>query len=142
MHGELGQRQFFLATLPPSPGHRRAAFGTILTLLVAFVITAPFRAIQLPPSSAFIAAFQTVLFVNDLITATLLYAQFLILRWHALLALATGYLFTALIAIPYALTFPGLFAPRDFLARGTRPQDGFICSGTADCQGPSSLMRC
>jgi hypothetical protein len=118
MHGELGQQQFLLATLPPSPGQRRAAFGAVLTLLVAFVITAPFRAIQLPRSGAFIAAFQTVLFVNDLITATLLYAQFSILRWRALLALATGYLFTALIAIPYALTFPGLFAPEGLLGAG------------------------
>jgi two-component system, sensor histidine kinase and response regulator len=91
MNRELGP--FLLATLPPSPGQRRAAFATILTLLVDFVITAPFRAIQLPRSGAFIAAFQA--FVNDLITATLLYAQFSILRWRALLALATGYLFTA-----------------------------------------------
>jgi signal transduction histidine kinase len=118
MNGELGRQQFLLATLPPSPGQRRAAFGTVLTLLVAFVITAPFRSIQLPQSGAFIAAFQTVLFVNDLITATLLYAQFSILRWRALLALATGYLFTALIAIPYALTFPDLFAPEGLLGAG------------------------
>jgi signal transduction histidine kinase len=116
MNGELGRQQFLLATLPPSPGQRRVAFGTVLTLLVAFVITAPFRAIQLPQSGAFIAAFQTVLFVNDLITATLLYAQFSILRWRALLALATG--FTALIAIPYALTFPGLFAQEGLLGAG------------------------
>ena len=59
------------------------ALGVVLILLVAFVITAPFRTIQLAQSGAFIIAFQTVLFVNDLITATLLYAQFSILHWRA-----------------------------------------------------------
>ena len=32
--------------------------------------------------------------------------------------LANGYLFTALIAIPYALTFPGSFAPKGLLGAG------------------------
>ena len=72
---------------------------------------------------AFITAFQTVLFVNDLITATLLFAQFSMLRWHALLALASGYLFTALIAIPYALTFPGSFSETG-LSRCRVPDSG------------------
>jgi len=118
MHGEPAEHQFLLATLPPSPGQRRLALGIVLTLLVVFVITAPFRAIQLPQSSAFITVVQTVLFVNDLITANLLFAQFSILRRHAFLALATGYLFTALVSIPYALTFPGSFAPMGLLGAG------------------------
>jgi signal transduction histidine kinase len=110
--------QFLLATLPPSPAQRRLAIAIVLGLLVAFAVTAPFRAIQLPRSGAFITAFSTVLFVNDLITATLLFAKFSMLRWHALLALASGYLFTALIAIPYALTFPGSFSETGLLGAG------------------------
>ena len=117
MQGEPAE-QFLLATLPPSPAQRRLAIAIVLTLLAAFVVAAPFRAIQLPKSGAFITAFQTVLFVNDLITATLLFAQFSMLRWHALLALASGYLFTALIAIPYALTFPGSFSETGLLGAG------------------------
>ena len=114
MHGEPAE-PFLLATLPPSPVQRRLALVIVVALLVAFVVTAPFRAIQLPKSGAFITVFQTVLFVNDLITATLLFAQFSMLRWRALLALASGYLFTALIAIPYALTFPGSFSETGLL---------------------------
>ena len=110
--------QFLLATLPPSPAQRRLAIAIVVTLLAAFVVTAPFRTIQLPRSGAFITAFSTVLFVNDLITATLLFAQFSMLRWHALLALASGYLFTALTAIPYALTFPGSFSETGLLGAG------------------------
>ena len=110
--------QFLLATLPPSLAQRRLAIAIVLTLLAAFVVAAPFRAIQLPKSGAFITAFQTVLFVNDLMTATLLFAQFSMLRWQALLALASGYLFTALIAIPYALTFPGSFSETGLFGAG------------------------
>ena len=55
------------------------------------------------------------MFVSDLVTAVLLYAQFSISRSRALLALATGYLFTALIVIPHALTFAGAFSPTGLL---------------------------
>ena len=37
---------------------------------------------------------------------------------RALLALASGYLFTALIVIPHALTFPGAFSPTGLLGAG------------------------
>jgi hypothetical protein len=55
---------------------------------------------------AFVPAYATAIFVIDLITAVLLFAQFSILRSGALLAIASGYLFTALIVIPWMLTFP------------------------------------
>src|SRR6185503_4666778 len=38
----------------------------------------------------------------------------------ALLILATGYLFDALIIIPHALSFPGLFAPTGWLGAGSQ----------------------
>jgi hypothetical protein len=53
--------------------------------------------------------------VCDSITAILLYAQFSILRSRAILVIASGYVFTALILIPYALEFPGLFVPGGLL---------------------------
>src|SRR5437899_12967329 len=99
MYGEPAE-QFLLATLPPSPAQRRLALVLVVTLLVAFVVTAPFRTIQLPKSGAFITVFQTVLFVNDFITATLLFAQFTILPWRALLALALGSLYIAVHTTP------------------------------------------
>ena len=51
------------------------------------------------------------MFVCDSITAILLFAQFSILRSRAILVIASGYLFTALILIPWILTFPGVFVP-------------------------------
>ena len=51
------------------------------------------------------------MFVCDSITAILLFTQFSILRSRAMLVIASGYLFTALILIPFILVFPGMFVP-------------------------------
>src|ERR1700738_3705011 len=63
-------------------------------------------------------AYATAMFVTDSITAVLLFAQFSILRSRALLVIASGYLFTALIVIPWMLTFPGVFTPSGLLGAG------------------------
>ena len=60
---------------------------------------------------AFVPVYATAVFVIYSITAVLLFAQFSILRSRALLAISSGYLFTALMVIPWMLTFPGVFAP-------------------------------
>jgi len=87
-------------------------------LLVAFLLVLPFRDLQGPREQAFIPIVDTVLCLTDLITAVLLYAQFSVLRSRALLALAMGYLFTALIIVPHLLTFPGAFSPTGLLHAG------------------------
>src|SRR5262249_21460464 len=107
MYGQPAEQQFLLATLPATTGQRRMALGIVLVLLSVFVLSAPFSALELPASRAFITASQTVLFLIYLITATLIFAEFSIVRWQKLLALAIGYLFSALISVPYALSFPG-----------------------------------
>ena len=58
------------------------------------------------------------MFVCDSITAIILFAQFSILRSRAILVIASGYLFTALILIPWILAFPGVFAPTTWLIGG------------------------
>ena len=47
-----------------------------------------------------------------------IFTQYSIVRSRAILVLACGYLFTALIVIPHALTFPGAFAPTGLLGAG------------------------
>ena len=59
-----------------------------------------------------------IIFVTDLVTAVLLFGQFSATGSRALLLLASGYLFSSLIAIPFALTFPGAFAPTGLLGAG------------------------
>jgi hypothetical protein len=112
------EHQLLLATLPPSKGQIRLALAVVIVLLVAFALTIPFTNKQLPRVDAFIPAFETAIVFNDLVTAALLFAQFFIVRSMALLVLASGFLFTALIVVPHALTFPGAFAPTGLLGAG------------------------
>src|SRR5256886_12294689 len=115
------EQHFVLSNLSPSPAQRRLALAVVLALLVAFVITAgPLSTIQLGRIGAFVPAYATAIFVTDLLTAVLLFAQFSILRSRALLAIASGYLFTALIVIPWMLTFPGIFTPGGLLGAELR----------------------
>jgi hypothetical protein len=116
--GPPDEHQLLLATLPPSKGQIRLALGVVIGLLLALALTIPSTNIQLPRVDAFIPAFETAIVFNDLVTAALLFAQFSILRWRSLLVLANGFLFTALIVIPHALTFPGAFTPTGLLGAG------------------------
>src|ERR1700730_957144 len=113
------EQHFFLSSLSPGRAQRRLALAVVLALLVAFFIVAgPLSTTQLGRIDAFVPAYATAMFVNDSITAVLLFAQFSILRSRALLVLASGYLFTALMLIPWMLTFPGVFTPGGLLGAG------------------------
>jgi signal transduction histidine kinase len=115
---ESEEHDLLLATLPPSKWQTRLALSVVMVLIVAFAVTIPFTNTRLPRANAFIPTIQIAIAFNDLITATLLFAQFSILRWRSLLVLANGFLFTALIIIPHALTFPGAFSPTGLLGAG------------------------
>jgi signal transduction histidine kinase len=108
-----------LANIRPTIGQRRMAQGFAIALLVIFVSTLPFASIKLPVIDAFVPSLAAALFVADCVAAVLLFAQFLILRQLALLIIANGYLFSALIVVAHALSFPGAFAPHGVLVEGT-----------------------
>jgi signal transduction histidine kinase len=113
------EQQFILSSLSPGPAQRRLALAVVLALLVAYFITVgPLSTIQLGRIDAFVPAYATAMFVIDSITAVLLFAQFSILRSRALLAISNGYLFAALMVIPWMLTFPGVFTPGGLLGAG------------------------
>jgi signal transduction histidine kinase len=111
-------QDFTISSLPPGPAQRRLALGVVLALVAAFVVTGPLSTVPLARIDAFVPMHVTAMFVCDSITALLLFAQFSIRRSHALLAISSGYLFTALILIPHVLTFPGVFAPGGLLGAG------------------------
>jgi signal transduction histidine kinase len=113
------EQHFTLTSLSPGQAQRRLAVAVVLALLGAFFMAAgPLSTIQLGRIDAFVPAYATAMFVNDSITAILLFAQFSILRSRALLVIASGYLFTALLVIPWLLTFPGVFTPGGLLGAG------------------------
>jgi signal transduction histidine kinase len=113
------EQRFILSTLSPSLAQRRLAFAVMIALILAALITAgPLSTFQPGRIDAFIPSYATALFVTDLITAVLLFAQFSIVRSGALAVLASGYLFAALILIPWMLTFPGVFTVGGLLGAG------------------------
>jgi len=101
--------------LPPSAQQTRWALAVTAIVLVGFVAVIPIARQPMVELNAFFPSLDAIVFVSDLVTAALLYAQFSISRSRALLALATGYLFTALIVIPHALTFAGAFTATGLL---------------------------
>ncbi|WP_167524658.1 MULTISPECIES: MASE4 domain-containing protein [unclassified Mesorhizobium] len=107
-----------LANVPPTHVQRRTARVFLLALLLILLGTWPFAAIKLPEINAFVPTLAAALFVSDCVTAALLFAQFSILRQWALLAIASGYLFNALVVVAHALTFPGAFTPTGILGSG------------------------
>jgi signal transduction histidine kinase len=115
----IAEQNFILLGLSPSRAQKRLALSVVLALLVAFFIVAgPISTIQFGQIDAFVPAYATAMIVVDSITAVLLFAQFSILRSRALLVIASGYLFTALMVIPWMLTFPGAFTPGGLLGAG------------------------
>lgn len=113
------EQHFVLSSLPLNRAQERLSLAVVLTLLVGYAIAAgPLSTLHPPRIDTFVPVYSTALVVIDLITAVVLFAQFSMLRSLAVLALASGYLFTALIVIPWMLTFPGAFTPGGLLGAG------------------------
>ncbi|HEY9063781.1 MAG TPA: response regulator [Burkholderiaceae bacterium] len=90
----------------------------LLLSAILFAVSVPFAKQPLAQVWAFIPIYQTALVVCDLLTAVLLFGQFRIAGSRSVLALAAGYLFTALMTIAHGLSFPGLFAASGLLGSG------------------------
>jgi signal transduction histidine kinase len=107
-----------IATIPATAEQRRKAISVIIVLMIAAALVAPFANTQLVRVDAFVPVLQTVLTVADLITAVLLFAQYLILPQRALLAVASAYLCSASFAFLQTLAFPGAYAPAGLIGDG------------------------
>jgi signal transduction histidine kinase len=108
----------FVSTVRPTAGQRKAARWIGAVSLLVFALTAPFAKMPLAEVSAFLPIYQSALVVFDLITCVLLFGQYRMMRSPPLLLLASGYLFSALMATAHALSFPGLFAPSGAIGAG------------------------
>ena len=107
-----------LFTSSPTPAQRRAMLYLFASTALLFAVAVPFAQLALGKLWAFIPIYQSALVVNDLITSVLLFGQFYILGSRAIQMLATAYLYTALMAVAHALTFPGLFTAGGLLGAG------------------------
>jgi len=109
-----------LSSAVPSAAEQRLALAVVLLSTLVFAIAIPFAPTQLSPQPAFIAVYQSALAFNDAVTAALLLGLFGLMRTRALLLLGGAYLFTGLVALVHALSFPGLFAPEGLLGAGNQ----------------------
>jgi PAS domain S-box-containing protein len=118
--GEFGQGTALLTSAPPGRRERLVALSIAAASALTLVLIAPFARVQLPEIKAFIPAYQAALLITDLITAVLVYGLFARARSVALLVLASGYLFDALMIVPHTLTFPGVFTATGLLGAGAQ----------------------
>ncbi len=103
------------AFLPADNAQKRLALVIALLVPIPFIAVIPAGQLQLPRLDSFIPVVDTAILINDSITATLLLALFRITGLRSLLALAAGFLFTAFLIVPHALTLPGAFSSSGLL---------------------------
>ncbi len=108
----------WLLNLPPTRRQRRWAVAVAACQVAALILLTPFAGIQLSQINSFIPTVEGIIFVTDLLTAMMLFSQFAAYRQHTALILACGYLSSALIIIPHALSFPDAFSPAGLLGAG------------------------
>ncbi|THC46113.1 MASE4 domain-containing protein [Massilia sp. Mn16-1_5] len=100
------------------PASRRLALVIVAVSLGMFITLIPFASTPLAAAPWFIPLHQPVLAINDLITTTLLLGYFYLTRRKAILVLACGYLYSAVMATVHLLSFPGVFTPTGLLGAG------------------------
>ncbi len=110
--------EYSVATTPPTLWQRQLAFAVIIIACAAYGAMLPFADVPLPRIDNFIPTTLAIIFVTDFVTAVLLFGMFSASGLRPLLVLATGYLFSSLIVIAHALTFPSAFAPTGLLGAG------------------------
>ena len=111
-------RQAFLSTEPARPGEKRLARTVMAVSLLGFLVGLPFVRMPLPPVPAFVPSFEAALWICDTLTAVLLFSQLVRLRSRAVLLLAAGYLFDAVMIVPHGLSFAGMLSQTGLLAAG------------------------
>jgi signal transduction histidine kinase len=120
--GQADDDDRWLTDLPPTLRQSWSVIAVTAVALVAFAAVIPFADRPLVALNALFPSLDAIVFVTSLVTSVLLFAQFAISGSHPLLVLANGYLFTALIVIPHALTFSGAFSATGLL--GANAQTG------------------
>lgn len=103
---------------PPSRAQRFTVGLLAAALIASSVAVLPVAAAPGPVIPAFLPVYGAAVALTELMTAYLLFGFARLERRPDLGVLASGYLFTGLIAIPQILTFPGVFSPTGLLGAG------------------------
>ena len=104
-HEKLG-----LFDTPPDRQEVRIGLAIIALVFIVLLVATPAHNIHVGTIPGIIPALDVGMLVCDLISAAILYAQAGVFRSRALTVLASGYVVSGLLLIPWALTFPGAFS--------------------------------
>ncbi len=85
------------------------ATGIAASLGCATLVAIPFADVRLDGTEPVLPAYAAALAVVEIMTGVLLFATLTLSRHRAVTVLAAGYLFSGLLAIPWAISFPGVF---------------------------------
>lgn len=112
-HDDLG-----LFDTPPT--RRQVRFSSALAILLVVTMLAAFAIpnVRLREITPIVPTIDSIMFLSDLIVATLLYIQATVFRSRALTVLASTFVFIALLLVTHMLTFPGVFGPDGVLGGG------------------------
>jgi diguanylate cyclase (GGDEF)-like protein len=120
MIGEvIDDLSIFSSTVPAGREQSKPAQAVVFLCILCFLAAAPFARVALPPVWAFIPSYETVIAVNDLITAVLLFGHFRQAGSRDHYILACGFLLTGCLAIAHELAFPGVFAATGLFGGGS-----------------------
>jgi signal transduction histidine kinase len=112
-HEHLG-----LFDTPPDRRQVRLSLAVVAVLSFASIPMMLLRNVRLAEIDSFVPMLDAILFIGEVITASLLYAQASVFRSRGLAILGACYLFTGLLLIPHALTYPGAFSRDGLLGAG------------------------
>jgi hypothetical protein len=92
--GEMSELGISVATASATTRERQVALEAVVFIAVVFGASAPFANTELPRLDSFIPTVEGVIAVSSVVTAALLFGQFLFVRSLALLVLGGAYFFT------------------------------------------------
>ncbi|MEJ8570720.1 ATP-binding protein [Microbaculum marinum] len=100
--------QDLLNSSPPSTTQKKIALAMVVVMTIVVVAATPAARYVLSGTEALLPGYAAARLLVELMTAALLIAHFAAHPSPAILTLANGYLFSALLVVPWALTFPGV----------------------------------
>lgn len=100
---------------PPVRQEIRIGLAIVALVFILLLAALPTHNIYVGTIPGVIPALDAGMLVCDLISAAILYAQAAVFRSRALTVLASGYVISGLLLIPWALTFPGVFSASGLL---------------------------
>lgn len=107
-----------ITAMPIDATQRRVALGVMIAVLLIDLASAPFAYQPVAHIDSFLPVLQSVLCVLHLITAVWLFSQYLVWPRFATLVIASGFVFSGLMAFEGTFAFPGAYAAHALIGDG------------------------